>query len=525
LFQGLDEMSVLRTVSKEANADSILLSKSKELVYKFDTPVYVPSGYSLEIQYSFSVLDNASSGEIESYLADWENHSSVEITFCEEQDSANQDSWILPVSLRSIGLHPDESFPQIISYTIPLQNGTIDSFSINVKNNDSPFSREKIFLTLESFKVVPRWYGIVEVENQLKFTPFVYLDEDNIVTISPPEQFRMNHSELMSYGLLDLQDLYVNIDANHSYPIEVFLRNAVGDVVLQSSENRAFPLLPITLSASDSVSFDQNKWRRKNFEVFRWEQFPSILIFDTANYDVQDRLVKRLAFFVEKAGFEGQLSTDEEIAGLHGWNAHDYRAEDLARFFETARITNFPLNIEELELQQILLEQKIIVQDVSVNDDSKIVPGSGAIVSISRESPEYLRYRFIVHESYHGLYFIDKEFEDFCRSRWENLNPTAKAFILQYFAYMQYDTNNVYLMANELMAYCLQQSVANAGTYFGTNLAGTLDTNQMRRHVLPPKDEESNSWPLIAELFTQETRAFSDYVNQRWGLRAGTLRQ
>ncbi len=243
------------------------------------------------------------------------------------------------------------------------------------------------------------------------------------------------------------------------------------------------------------------------------------MIFDTADYRVQDRLVKRLAFFVEKAGFEGTLSTDEEIAHLHGWNAHDYRAEDLARFFETARITQFPLNKEELELKQILLDQHIILQ----NADDSIVPGYGAIVSISRESAEYLRYLFIVHECYHGLYFIDKEFEDFCRLRWRNFDPIGKAFVTAYFASQRYDTQNEYLMANELMAYCLQHTVNNAGIYFGETLARRIHANPEYRHLLPLRDRASNSWPYITELFTEETIAFSEYVNMRWGLRAGTL--
>jgi hypothetical protein len=522
LFEGFDGTRVLHSTSKETNPESILLSKSKEVRYQLDVPMNVPEGYSLEISYSFSVSENAASDEgfsledFETLLADWEHHSDVEVSFNEEQDS-----WILPVSLRTIGFQSDKTLPKIISYSVPLQSGTIDSFSIKVINNDSRFSREKISLNFHSFKIVPKWYGIAEEKDQLKITPFVYFEgaaSEKVLAINPPEKFWIDHSELnVSSGE------YFTIKSFQADPIEVYAQD-ISSIVLQSSIKRAFPLQPITLSASDSVSFDRTLWRRENFEVFRWNQFPSILIFDTADYDVQDKLLKRLAFFVEKAGFEGRLSTDEEIAHLHGWNAHDYRAEDLARFFETARVTNFPLNDEELALQQILLEQSIIVQDAGINDDGSIVPGTGAIVSISRESLEYLRYLFIVHESYHGLYFIDAAFEDFCRNRWENLDPMAKSFISEYFASQRYDTANEYLMANELMAYCLQQPVARAGDYFGKTLAGRIDANPLRRHVLPEKDNDSDSWTLLADLFIEESRAFSEYVYNRWGLRAGTLR-
>ena len=51
---------------------------------------------------------------------------------------------------------------------------------------------------------------------------------------------------------------------------------------------------------------------------------------------MQDDLLKRMAFFTEKEGFRGRLAADEEIKDLHGFNAHDYRAETLAAFFDLA---------------------------------------------------------------------------------------------------------------------------------------------------------------------------------------------
>ncbi len=541
LFQGPDGTRILSTVSRDAESESISLSKSKEMPYRLDAPVSIPGGYSLEIVYSFSGSEAEPLEDFEKMLSDWDDYSDVEISFGD-----NQAAWILPVAVRALEVNPEKLPPKIISYAVPLAPGNIDAFTINIRKNASPFSHKSISLNLLSLKLIPRWFGLIQEDEILKATPFAYLDENDyadVVTIDPPEKFWMLSPELhvsgfepVSDSVNDAKKNYVSI-GNHEYSVQYGLRdlyfgiktNQAGSIeicgqeicsaVLQSSENRAYPLRPITLSPGGAVAFDREGWRRDNYEVFRWDQFPEILIFDTADYDVQDRFFKRLAFFVEKAGFQGSLSTDEEIAHLHGWNAHDYRAEDLARFFETARVTDFPLNREELELQKTLLDEKIIVR----NEDGGIVPGFGAIVSISRESVEYLRYLFIVHECYHGLYFIDKDFEAFCRSRWENLDPTAKGFITEYFASQRYDTQNEYLMANELMAYCLQQRVNNAGNYFGETLAGRIYANPARRRVLPEKDASSNYWPLLAELFTEETRAFSEYVNTRWGLRAGTV--
>jgi len=60
----------------------------------------------------------------------------------------------------------------------------------------------------------------------------------------------------------------------------------------------AYPLEPLSKSPGFILSYPENSWRDRRFEVFSWDAFPEILIFDTASYAVQDRLFKRLAFFV-----------------------------------------------------------------------------------------------------------------------------------------------------------------------------------------------------------------------------------
>jgi hypothetical protein len=278
---------------------------------------------------------------------------------------------------------------------------------------------------------------------------------------------------------------------------------------------------PVPADPGSILNYPQQNWRDVRYEVFQWDDFPSILIFDTANYNVQNNMLKRMAFFTEKAGYRGRLATDQEIADLHGWNAHDYRAEDLAAFFETARRTEFPLLAEERELERILLGVDIIRR----NSMGECIPGMGAIVSISRESPDYLRSRFLVHEGFHGLFFIDEDFRNFSRRRYENLGSVAKRFILSFFDYQHYDVKDQYLVINEFMAHILQQPVSQAADYFGKNLASRIDASSWRRAVLPPKDEKTDSWPEIARAFQAEAEAFSSYVNHRWGLAAGRIRR
>jgi hypothetical protein len=285
-------------------------------------------------------------------------------------------------------------------------------------------------------------------------------------------------------------------------------------MISEMRTSTAFPL-PIYADPALVLEWPMEYWRNRDYEIFQWSGFPEILIFDFADYAAQDRMLKRLAFFVEKAGFRGRLAHDAEIAELHAWNAHDYRAEDLARFFDTARKTGFPLLKEERELEEILLNERIIIED-----QNGISAGEGGIISISRESPDYLRYRFMAHEGFHGLFFIDEDFRDFSRRRWEQLSSSAKRFIVSFFEFQQYDVRDEYLLVNEFMAHVLQQTVSQAAEYFGSRIPGQLEST-WRASSLPQKDEASGTWPILASAFTAEARAFSDYVNRRWSLAAG----
>ncbi|MCX8012731.1 MAG: hypothetical protein N3A02_00375, partial [Rectinema sp.] len=137
-----------------------------------------------------------------------------------------------------------------------------------------------------------------------------------------------------------------------------------------------------------------------SYVVARWDIDPEVLLFLFRDYAAQDRYLKRLAFFVEKIGFAGTLAADAQIADLHGWNAHDYKAEDLARFFDVAARSDFPLSREEIELRTLLVDTGIIVAD-----GKGFRPLKGAIVAISQESPTYLRKRLLAHELSHALFF------------------------------------------------------------------------------------------------------------------------
>ncbi|MDR2746155.1 MAG: hypothetical protein LBB77_01800 [Treponema sp.] len=447
-------------------------------------------------------------------------------------------SFVLPWDGTSFGFSAGEAGDSgSFRYEVPLTGNSLAALSITPVLNEGggvpgAVKENAPVLEIRSLKIVPRWYGLERDRRGLSLTPFVFALPGGL-GLELPAEFAIPRGELLirSRGLVRLSVESLSLEGP---PLEGEFRVIPGlfpsplrraaveaegleSLRLASSPPRLFPE-PIPLDPALILDYPRSSWRREDYEVFRWEGFPSLLIFDTGSYAVQDRLFKRLAFFVEKAGWRGRLAGDEEIAGQHGWNAHDYRAQDLARFFDAARLASFPLLPEERELEAVLFDALIIRRE-----GDGIVPGAGGIISISRESEGYLRGLFMAHEGFHGIFFIDEDFREFSRRRWENLEPAARRFIISYFDYQHYDIRDEYLMVNEFMAHVLQQPVSRAGRYFGETLASRIDASPWRRTVLPEKDESTGTWPALADLFIAEARAFDAYAAGRWGLGAGRV--
>ena len=221
---------------------------------------------------------------------------------------------------------------------------------------------------------------------------------------------------------------------------------------------------PITADPGVILDWPQTQWRQPSYELFAWEQFPSVLIFHFADYPVQDSYFKRLSFFAEKKGFAGKLLPDNMLTSLHGFNAHDYRAETLAAFFQKAEAEHFSLSKAELHLRKILFHHGLIVRT-----ETGIEAGTGAIVSISRQASPELRYRFMTHECLHGIYFMEERFRNTVTETFRQTDPRAVLFLRRYFEVdqsLQYNTDDEYLMQNEFMAYILQQDSGFIQEYY-----------------------------------------------------------
>jgi hypothetical protein len=217
---------------------------------------------------------------------------------------------------------------------------------------------------------------------------------------------------------------------------------------------------PIPSDPGLILSYDRSLWRRKDFEVFSWTLFPHVLVFDTADYAVQDGMFKRLAFFVEKAGFTGTIPAYRDLAGRHGYNAHDYQASDLRRFFSAALEKGIELTAGESELLRILIANGILVRRGSALDS-----GDGAVLSFSRSSAPALRRLLLAHESFHGAFFSLPEYRDACARVWDSLSETEREVWRLFFSSRGYDVGDRELAVNEFQAYLFQQERGRVGEF------------------------------------------------------------
>ncbi|MDR0785713.1 MAG: hypothetical protein LBE74_07520 [Treponema sp.] len=537
-FEYEGEGAVLFGNSKTAASGQISLIKEANFVYTFETSPHIPTDSSFEIDYTVQ-----GGGAVVLTIEGDADPSA------KGQKAAYSRQWRLPLDASLI---TDDAPPNLIRYAVPLTVSKIAKISLDVSKPDKDRKKDGSTLGVKAFRIRKRWFGFEWKDGVFSATPFVEKADATGVTqeswvIDPPIDYRIDGAvELwasafpkeasgddrivvepgtVSYEWTSPHDLKNALFLPpgalpyNPYPLRVAVSPQMGRIRLSASPVRSFPATPVPADPGIVLSYKKGDWRDPRYEVFQWEGFPSILIFDTADYAVQDKLFKRLAFFVEKAGYRGRLSTDRELAGQHGWNAHDYRAEDLAAFFELAETTSFPLSAEEEELKTILLENGILKR----KSNQKIDAGAGAVVSLSRESSDYLRRQFMAHEGFHGVFFISEEFRDFSKDRYNRLSLAARNFILSFFDYQHYDISDSYLVINEFQAHVLQQSASQAGWYFGGNLAARLEASPWRRAILPKKDEASATWPEIASAFQTEANAFSAYVNKRWGLDAGRV--
>ena len=107
------------------------------------------------------------------------------------------------------------------------------------------------------------------------------------------------------------------------------------------------PLTPLPADFKQILENDPAQWRYPDWEIYSWESFPGIFIIDFQNFNIQSHMLKRLSYFVEKRGYTGKIHSFLRLSGKSDWNAHNYKAKDLAAFFTEAERSNVLLTSAE----------------------------------------------------------------------------------------------------------------------------------------------------------------------------------
>lgn len=281
----------------------------------------------------------------------------------------------------------------------------------------------------------------------------------------------------------------------------------------EEGESSLLPTIPLPSDTGLIVQSTAEHWRSDDYELYSWDRFPTILIFDTRNYAVQRDFFRRLAFFAEKKGYKGRVLTDSQLGDKHGYNAHDYSAKSIANFFTVASAFRVKLNKKEYLLRDIALANGLIAKGAN----GAFVEGRGAVISISQESPQWLRSSLSNHELWHGLYFTDEDFRAQTALIFDSLAIRERNFIIGYFNSQEtlgYDSSDELLMQNEFMAYIMQQSVAATPPYF-LHLAnrGSVISTMPKLCQYVRSDE--------GRMFLPPAKKFDEYAKRRWGLSCG----
>lgn len=284
--------------------------------------------------------------------------------------------------------------------------------------------------------------------------------------------------------------------------------------LLPSKNGKLLQGVPVDPGLLLGFSNSYTRWRNREYEIYKWDRFPSVLIFDTRNYKIQDQFFKRLAFFAEKTGYKGSIHKDEVIKDFHGFNAYDYSAKTMADFFNKANESDVLLNDKENLLKEILLVNGVIIQD-----GGEYKAGKGAVASVSLEIQSGIRYTLCAHELFHGLFFIDEEFRNVSAAALGSIDQTSYDFIINYFksqSHLGYDTEDNYLMTNEFMAYIMQRHLNDIASSF---------VHIGNRFLVMQYMPELCDWvkKTKGQTFEDTGKFFESFVYDKWGLACGRV--
>jgi hypothetical protein len=209
------------------------------------------------------------------------------------------------------------------------------------------------------------------------------------------------------------------------------------------------------------------------FTAYFLRSNPRTLVLDFPTIRDQARMFGRVILFVERGGApktkvltvpEAQkwlAQNSEKLESLTMGN--NFRAGELARFFNTARFQGEPLTVDETRLYNWLLETQVLRDEelgVSVVQPELIlisfpqtssVPGCAAC----GVTPA-LRAVVLEHELAHARFATDTAYQNYVMWYWSQaMNVVARTKFTQFLRKRGYDTNIPELLANEMQAFLI----------------------------------------------------------------------
>ncbi len=226
----------------------------------------------------------------------------------------------------------------------------------------------------------------------------------------------------------------------------------------------------VTAGFAEIVNFASSSLR-----VVRLAENDRILVFDFPNLTSQGRALNRLAVLVERpdAPRDRVLGDPELATYLAGAGAstetlyfgHDYRAADVARFFDLARAGGIALNPDEVAVRGALIGQRFM----HLTDSGyQAIPPDQALVSVVQlqaDDPATpadetvdpgLRATILRHELSHGIFFTDRAYREYCKRFWRQvLSRGERELFRKFLSSAGYDPANEPVMINEAQAFLM----------------------------------------------------------------------
>lgn len=230
-------------------------------------------------------------------------------------------------------------------------------------------------------------------------------------------------------------------------------------------------LVPASLSSLLAAGPDV--WQSNKAGLFYWIQNPQVRIFKTDSYQTQREFFIRPGFYYCVDEAKGRVFDIDWYKNKHSYNAHDYKASDLADFYMQAVEEDRSLTAMEQRLYDILNEAGILQRQY----EGVISAGTQtAVLSFSAESPPTLAKRLLAHELFHGIFYASKEYREGCFELYNSRSSEekfywktflgAKGFLDGRRGYYGYAVDDPYVLVNEMQAHLMQLSSDIITTYF-----------------------------------------------------------